>query len=1278
MADPKLQIEISGEAGGLFVVIAKVEEKLKAIQAGSESSADAARRSMGALEQGAKAAAQALKQAEAELAAIRSKLAASGGGLGIGGDATAAMARVQQAQANYTRIQAMQLAAEQTLGQQRVMTYLRSSQATDTATKSLQTHGQVVDKASQSHQNLAGSVFQSGAALMALRAALEGAREVLTAMLDANLALEKAERTLQMATGDGAGAMAFVRRTARELGLELVATADGYAMMAAAAKGTSMEGKATENVFRSVARASAAMSLSGEQTHGIILALSQMMSKGKVMAEELRKQLGEHLPGAFNIAARAMGVTTAELDNMLRNGQVISSQFLPKFAKELELALGDAPERAAQSLQANINRIKTSFQSLSYEVGQGGAGGSLSKALADIAKLLDSPEGLLAIKEMSGDLAKVITVAKDLAVTLWTIRGPLVALAEAWVAVKVAQIIKGVADWGLAKAELIRQTLAARQAILEEALATEGLTLAKGQNAQAEVAKALAMVASRRATTENAIAMGTLSLAEGEATLKSIALSEAKLAEAAAMTAAGRAGSAAAGGIAAMGGVAGLVIAGIGALVFTLTQLESASEKANKAEAERLAISTRNRQTSQGMLEDANRLNAVLRDETTTVDQKRRAQDQLQTVIKQLLVLYPEMAQHLKKEGELYLWSTEATKEHTERKLESAKATAAQAEASIKAAEAEIALTLAHADAMVARNPEAGMASAGLRMAADQRKRELEGMRENLRTALSEVQNWQKQLDALLNPAKPPKPDDTSSDDGTGHLITQSEIQARLAAIRASADEKHTLEQQKQLALDKADVEYLQEKAKLEKEASSEEGKFFGKQEGLNDLWAANEQRRADRRMAIERDFTKKRSDLETDLQARVAAQEEGGLKKREEMARKFANKLREDNERLIQEGKKPYTEEQIQAAQAAERERLRVVQIRNDLTTLKHEISELEKMNGGPLTKGEMAAALDHYAQKSKEAAAAAAILRQELHMDETAFQGWSAGIRNYVTQSENQYTNFKNHSVQMLNGIENAWARTTEGILTGQIKGGQILKSIWQGTAQVMAQVVSQIIARWLMLQVADAMMTKTQMAQSGAKTAAYLTEGAAGAWAAYGWIPYVGAFLALAQIAAMEASVSAVGLSGSAASKSFSGGSLAEGGEDTGSATWTGAAGGGWFDRPTKTIMGEGWQRELAVPEVSFKDFAGNLASNILAQERQAVAYSRLASSYASNQPMSGYGSGQPVVQKITQIYGHYIDTSQRGRRELGELVTDGQRSFSQERSVVLRSRDVMGGL
>ncbi len=1241
MAEPKLLVEINGEAGGLFSILAKVQERLDAVQQGSTSSADAARKSMGALEQGAKAAAQAVKVAEAELASIQKRLAASGAGLGIGGDPAAAMAKLQQAQAAYARIQAQQFAVEQALGQQRVMSYLRAAQAVDTSTRSLQAHAQAVNQADQAHHNLSGAVFRGGAALMALRAALEGAWRVLGSVLESNLALERAQRTLNMATGDGAGAMAFVRRTAKELGLELVQTADGYAMMAAAAKGTTMEGKAAEQVFRSVARASAAMSLSGESTHGVILALSQMMSKGKVMAEELRKQLGEHLPGAFNIAARAMGVTTAELDEMLRNGKVISSDFLPKFARELELAMGDAPEKASQSLQANINRIKTAFQSLSYEIGQGGAGDSLSRALGDIAQAMNSPEGLAAAREMSRGLGEVITAAKDLALVLWKVREPVVALGLAWLTIKAAQIVQGLYEWGKAKVVVVQQTLAARQALIQEALATEGLTLAKGQNAQAEIARALAMVASRKATLENAVATGGLSLAEAAAARESIALTEAKLAEAAAMAASSRAAGLGSGVMAAMGGPIGLLIAAIGGLVFVLSQMEDASKKVAKAESERLALAARSRSDFQGLADDAQRLDEILQSASSSADQKTRAQQQMQTVIKQMLQIYPDFINFLQKEGDLYIWTTESLRKETEQKLANAKADEQSAISALKAAEAKVAAAWAVAKAE--NEAGASVKSWFARRDAKEEEENYKRLKDNYMMALKARQDLEVAMEKLLNPAKPNKITTPKPEFNTSGIITPDEIEARLDALRLAHLEEVTLVQKRDAAMLRAEKEYATEAARIKKEADS--GKFDGNQEGVDALWFENQERRRRAEEKAEREFLAAREKMAADLQAKLTAEEEGGLAKRLEAVRRNFVAFREENAKLVASGAKGHTEAEIQAAEDAAKARARVEQVRADLTRLKRELSELAMIKGGPLTSGEMAEALDRFAKSSSTAADASAKLREELHLNEGATAGWSAGVRQYLTNAENAYEVFKSKALQVLNGVENAFAKGIEGMISGQMSLKQAMKSIWQGILQTIIQAVAQIIARWIVMSIVGNALTSSEVSQSNKRRDASLEAGAAGAWEAYGAIPYYGWALALAQIALMVASVEGVSIS-SKASKTFEGQSLAEGGE-----TVTGAAEGGWFDRPTKVIMGEGWQRELAVPEVSFKEFAYNLAANILNQERAVQGYGRQAAGYARLSREAG-GPMPPTIIQITT--GPILGESAESGRIVGDYV------------------------
>jgi len=103
------------------------------------------------------------------------------------------------------------------------------------------------------------------------------------------------------------------------------------------------------------------MGLSAGDTSGVLLALQQMVSKGTVSAEELRGQLGERLPGAFQIAARSMGVTTAELGKMLEQGQIMAADFLPRFAEQLRQELGGAAEEAGSRFEAATNRMASAW-----------------------------------------------------------------------------------------------------------------------------------------------------------------------------------------------------------------------------------------------------------------------------------------------------------------------------------------------------------------------------------------------------------------------------------------------------------------------------------------------------------------------------------------------------------------------------------------------------------------------------------------------------------------------------------------------------------------------------------------------------------------------------------------------------------------------------------------------------------------------------------------------------------------------------------------------------
>lgn len=220
--------------------------------------------------------------------------------------------------------------------------------------------------------------------------------------------LERVTATLEVATGSGAGAAEewqFVSQASDALGLSLAATSGQYGSLAVAARGTSLAGDASRAIFVAVTEAMTALRRPAEETEGALNAIQQMMSKGKVQAEELRGQLGERLPGAFQLAAKAMGVTTGELDKMLDQGKVTADVLLPRLAAALHETFGEAAVRAADRPQAAMNRLNNSLLILKATAGE-----ELAPAIGDIAAELARLAADPAAGKFFGDLGRLMAL----------------------------------------------------------------------------------------------------------------------------------------------------------------------------------------------------------------------------------------------------------------------------------------------------------------------------------------------------------------------------------------------------------------------------------------------------------------------------------------------------------------------------------------------------------------------------------------------------------------------------------------------------------------------------------------------------------------------------------------------------------------------------------------------------------------------------------------------------------------------------------------------------
>lgn len=243
----------------------------------------------------------------------------------------------------------------------------------------------------------------------------EGLQSIIRYVGEVSIELDRMKRSMNAATGSislGAYSIKFLQQESQRLGLQFRDQIKGFQQLAAAAKGTSLTYKDVREVWLGISEASTVMQLSSEQNKYALYALQQMISKGVVTMEELRRQLGDQIPGAFQIAARAMGVTTQELIKMVSTGNLISEEFVPKFARQLRKEMAGSVEDASQSIYANINRLKNEFYSLGNDIATSSGGiETFNDALKEFIEYLKDPDTKKTIENASKlfvDLAKAI------------------------------------------------------------------------------------------------------------------------------------------------------------------------------------------------------------------------------------------------------------------------------------------------------------------------------------------------------------------------------------------------------------------------------------------------------------------------------------------------------------------------------------------------------------------------------------------------------------------------------------------------------------------------------------------------------------------------------------------------------------------------------------------------------------------------------------------------------------------------------------------------------
>lgn len=201
----------------------------------------------------------------------------------------------------------------------------------------------------------------------------------------------------------------YIQREAFKTGTEIETVAKGYRNFYSAASMAGFDKTGIQSMYSDVLVASRAIGASQIQVNGALLALEQMLSKGKVSMEELRRQLGNALPGAFEIGAKAMGVTTQKFNEMIKAG-ISANEFVPKFTKELLKTYEKAFPEAVKSLDYALVNLRSAWKLLQYDLMKSGTGEEFAKVIRQLASILTSSELQMALKVIGRSLNVIMSV----------------------------------------------------------------------------------------------------------------------------------------------------------------------------------------------------------------------------------------------------------------------------------------------------------------------------------------------------------------------------------------------------------------------------------------------------------------------------------------------------------------------------------------------------------------------------------------------------------------------------------------------------------------------------------------------------------------------------------------------------------------------------------------------------------------------------------------------------------------------------------------------------
>jgi lambda family phage tail tape measure protein len=271
------------------------------------------------------------------------------------------------AQASTAADQAVSASRTQILQEAETRAFLRRRASLDGEEKA-------VEATTRAYKSLGTHIAEVIGIYRIYNAAINLTEQALLSIPKALINLQSSTASLTATFGTAAAAareLEFLNEEGKRTGVSVNQLRKSYADFAASLLMAGESAETLRRVFSNVNTIATTLHMTTDAVDSTFLALAQSFNKGKIQAEEMVKQLAQRLPGIYNQAAVALGMTTRQLGEEMKKGLVEAHGNIDAIVALLAKTFGgEAFRKASTGLNAELGRLTGSWTLFAENVGK--------------------------------------------------------------------------------------------------------------------------------------------------------------------------------------------------------------------------------------------------------------------------------------------------------------------------------------------------------------------------------------------------------------------------------------------------------------------------------------------------------------------------------------------------------------------------------------------------------------------------------------------------------------------------------------------------------------------------------------------------------------------------------------------------------------------------------------------------------------------------------------------------------------------------------------------